>query len=67
MRKIVIDRQELRKFLSNPQAVANFESIIRACNTLTTAPAGIPPEATDLPTAIALLNFMRADLIAKTS
>ena len=67
MRKIVIDRQELRKFLSNPQAVANFELMIRACNTLAAAPDNLPGPATDLASAIALVNALRADLVSKTA
>ncbi len=66
MPKIVIDRQELRKFLSNPQAVANFEAIVRAVNTLSAPVEGLPDPATDLNSVIALANALRAVLLNRT-
>lgn len=66
MPKIVIDRQELRKFLSNPQAVANMEAMIRAVNALAAPVEGLPGAATDLPSVIALANGLRAVLVSRT-
>jgi hypothetical protein len=55
MPKIVIDRQELRRFLSNPQAVANFETMMRAVNNMAAPVESLPPAATDLASRAVLL------------
>ena len=66
MPKIVIDRAELSKFLSNPQAVANMEAMVRAVNVLSAPVENLPAPATDLASCIALANALRAVLLART-
>lgn len=66
MPKIVIDYQELSRFLKTPQSIANFNLMIRTLNTLSEPVENLPGPATDLASCITLANALRAALIART-
>lgn len=62
MSKVLIDRKALSKVFE-PGDVRQFETLQRE-HTAMTDPDGMPGPASDLASAIALLNAIRARLIA---
>lgn len=61
MSKVLVKREDLSKVFQ-PGDVRTVETLMRE-HTAITDPADMPPPATDLPSAIALLNAIRLRLI----